>query len=62
MIITPELCKKCIYYFPIQKTCKHPEAVIILSKSTHFYDFAKNMRLGKKCGPDAKLFKEKEVS
>jgi hypothetical protein len=55
VLVTPELCKTCVFYNPSLKTCK--TSIVATSKTRKFYDFAKSVRLDpKRCGPDAKFF------
>lgn len=57
--ITPELCKRCAFYSPLEKTCRASGVAAV--KGRIFHDYAKAVRLDpKRCGPDAKLFKEKD--
>jgi hypothetical protein len=54
-LVTPALCKTCVFYSPALKTCK--TSIVAVSKTRKFYDFAKSVRLDpERCGPDAKFF------
>jgi len=58
--VTPELCKKCVFYVPLEKTCRASGVAVV--KGRVFHDYAKAVRLDpKRCGPDAKLFREKDA-
>lgn len=59
--ITPELCKKCAFYSPLEKTCQ--VSIIGFSQGRHINGYAKAARHDpKKCGPEAKLFKPMDIS
>jgi len=51
------LCKFCLYYNTINKTCSR--ALVVVSNTELYHDCAKLVRLDKsRCGPQAKWFEE----
>jgi hypothetical protein len=54
-MISPALCKVCLYYNPGDKTCGR--SVVAIGKGKVYPDYAKSVRFNEnQCGPKGKWF------
>ena len=52
-------CKNCVFFSQVEKRCRM--AGVVTKKGRVIHEYARSVRLDpKRCGPDGKLFTEKE--